>query len=106
LALGLEGQGRHEEALTLLQAAEADLEQDYGRDHPLRILYGLNRAVALARSKREAEAVSIVDAGLPTLRPAFGSSSPVVGRVESARSEWLKPVKSQSESARSADMFF
>ncbi len=106
LALGLEGQGRHEEALTLLQAAEADLEQDYGRDHPLRILYGLNRAVALARSRREAEAVSIVDAGLPTLRPAFGSSSPVVGRVESARSEWLKPVKSQSESARSADMFF
>ena len=29
LALGLDGQGRREEALTLLQAAEPDLEKDY-----------------------------------------------------------------------------
>ncbi|MCE9661460.1 MAG: serine/threonine protein kinase [Burkholderiales bacterium] len=106
LALGLEGQGRREEALALLQAAEADLERDYGREHPLRMLYGLNRAVLLARTKRGPEALTIVDAGLPGLRVAFGASSPLVARVESARGEWLKPVRSQSESARTADMFF
>jgi hypothetical protein len=50
--------------------------------------------------------MAIVDAGLPKLRVAFGASSPVVARVESARGEWLKPGRSQSESARSADMFF
>ncbi len=105
LALSLGGQGRAEEAMAMLRSADPELEADYGAGHPLRVLYGLNRASYLYRLGEASDAIAAVDSALPTMRLAFGSASPVVKRLEGLRVEWQRPVL-VSESARFADMFF
>jgi hypothetical protein len=104
LALSLGGQGRGEDALAMLQSADPDLEVDYGAGHPLRVLYGLNRALYLHRMGWASDALAVVESALPTMRSAFGSASPVVKRLEMLHIEWQKPVRA-SESARFAGMF-
>ena len=105
LGLSLAGQGRIEEALALLESADPDLDADLGSEHPLRILYGLNRATLLHRSRRATEATRLVDAVLPKMRAAFGAAAPAVTRAEALGSERLKSARTDSESARFADVF-
>ena len=87
LGLSLAGQGRIAEALALLESADPDLDADLGSEHPLRILYGLNRATLLHRSRRATEAARLVDAVLPKMRAAFGAAAPAVTRAEALGSE-------------------
>jgi serine/threonine protein kinase/tetratricopeptide (TPR) repeat protein len=105
LGLSLAGQGRTSEGLALLESAEPELDADLGREHPLRILYGLNRAILLNRSKRAPEASRLVDAALPKLRAAFGAASPAVARAEAMTNGRLASSRTDSESARFADAF-
>ena len=100
LGLSLAGQGRTAEALAVLEKADPELEADFGRDHPLRVLYGLNRAALLHRSGRGPEATALIDSALPKMRAAFGASAPAVARLEALRS-----VQTNSASARFADIF-
>jgi len=105
LGLSLAGQGRTAEALTMLEKADPELEADLGRDHPLRILYGLNRAALLHRAGRAPEAAALIDSSLPKMRAAFGASAPIVARLEALRNDRLKAGRTNSASARFADLF-
>ena len=53
--------------MAMLQTAEPELEADYGDRHPLRVLYGLNRASYLYRSGRAPEAMAVVASALPVM---------------------------------------
>jgi len=89
----------------MLEKADPELEADLGRDHPLRILYGLNRAALLHRAGRAPEAAALIDSSLPKMRAAFGASAPIVARLEVLRNDRLKAGRTNSASARFADLF-
>jgi len=105
LGLSLAGQGRMAEALALLEKADSELEADLGRDHPLRVLYSLNRAVLLHRSGSGPEAAALIDGALPKMRAAFGAAAPTVARMEALRNGRSRAGRESSASARLADMF-
>jgi serine/threonine-protein kinase len=105
LGLCVAEQGRIAEALALLEGAAPELEADFGNEHPLRVLYGLNRAVILARAGRGAEAATLIDGALPQMRSAFGASAPTVARLEALRNGRPKVETPDSASARFADIF-
>jgi hypothetical protein len=72
-----------------------------GAGHPQVLLLSVNKALALERMGRRAEALKLVSRVEPTLRAAFGSSAPVFARVVRLR-ERLAPdgTRVQSPSAR------
>jgi hypothetical protein len=89
----------------MLEKADPELEADLGKEHPLGVLYGLNRAALLHRSGRVSEAAALIDGALPKLRTAFGASAPTVARLEALRNDRPRASRTNSASARFADMF-
>jgi tetratricopeptide (TPR) repeat protein len=93
--------GDPEQALELLDSGQEEMSTVLGAGHPQVLLLSVNKALALERMGRRAEALKLVSRVEPTLRAAFGSSAPVFARVVRLR-ERLAPdgTRVQSPSAR------
>jgi eukaryotic-like serine/threonine-protein kinase len=73
--------GQPEQALLVLQGAQADFVKAFGPEHPNTQLFALNNALALAELKRVPEAVALVRHAEPILREALGSDAPTYHQV-------------------------
>ncbi len=82
--------GKHADALLTLKAAGEAYARSYGPDHTQTLLCRLNSLVSVAYQGRWEDAISLIDATMPTLRDRLPLGAPIVHRVEVVRSQMSK----------------
>jgi eukaryotic-like serine/threonine-protein kinase len=92
-------QGQPEQALELMQSAQADFAKALGSEHPTSQLFALNMAPALVELGRVPEAVSLVKHAEPILRSALGVEAPTYREVLGL----LRQLENRSVSAPPVD---
>ncbi len=96
------GAGHADEALAVLASAEAIEGDELGASHPQVLLHSLNRALALERSGRTAEALALVDRARPVLSRTLGVDAPTFARVEALRARLRPDTRESSASTTTA----
>ena len=81
LGVALMQQGRLADALRWFEQADAEHARLLGADHPMTLMFALNRALALHGLGRGAEAAAIVQRAEPVLRAAMGDAAPTYIRL-------------------------
>lgn len=103
--VALQAQGRHVEALDALQRSFSTIAGDLGPDHPLTLLFGLNRVRSLEALGRHDEAVGLVAAALPALESGLGTGAPAFRRITTFQTE-LESGALKRESGGRQILFF
>ena len=85
LGVALLLQGSADGALEQLELAEEDFKAALGADHPMTLLFALNRALALERLDRRSEALRLIERAQPILQRALGPDAPTYSRVLALR---------------------
>ncbi len=105
LGVALQAQGRHAQALAVLDKSWRAYASDLGPHHALTLLYGINRAQSLEALGDRAGALAIIDDALPELRRQLGSEARVMQRVVRLRTELAAPRHGESPRADPAFFF-
>jgi hypothetical protein len=91
LALALQAQGRHGEAVAAFETAHATHVRTMGEGHALTLLYGLNEVRSLEAIGETGRAAALLDRALEGLRETLGADSPVYRQADALRAALSNP---------------
>ena len=98
-------QSRHEAALSEFDAALSRFETFYGSEHPLTVLYGLNRVRSQLALGRPADAAAVAERAHRVLEPTLGKGASVLPRVRSVLSAAGQTTSVSGGAAHLAEFF-